>query len=928
MTDTERREAARQFINKWNGRGNEDQDSQLYWIDFLAGIVGMDNVTDRVSFEKKVFVNGHQKKIDVYIPETHTLIEQKSYGKALDKKITNSGDIDLTPYEQAKRYNDNLQYDERARWIVTSNFAEIWIYDMNKPVPEKDPVKIMLTELQTKFSLFDFMADKEKNKLSQEMQISIKAGDFVGLIYDALLKQYINPNSAETMKSLNMLCVRLVFCLYAEDAHIFGNSGRMFHDYMDSFETKDMRKALIELFKILDTPEDKRDPYDKSALSEFPYVNGGLFEKEDIEIPNFTEEIRDILLSKASEGFDWSMISPTIFGAVFESTLNPETRRSGGMHYTSIENIHKVIDPLFLDELKQELKEIKQIQVIKTRNSKLKAYQDKLSKLTWLDPACGSGNFLTETYLSIRTLENDVINTLKGGQMAFVDDPSSVIKVSISQFYGIEINDFAVTVAKTALWIAESQMMKKTEDILLMQLNFLPLKTNANIIEGNALRIDWDTVVPKSNLNYIMGNPPFIGHQYRSKEQTNDMKIAFWDLEKFGKLDYVASWYNKSLDLIKNTKIKCSFVSTNSIVQGESVSLLWRLLFDKGLEIQFAYPPFIWDSEANEKAKVHCVIVGFTAEHTDEDKTLIKESSVTKCKHINGYLMDAPDIYIESRGLPLNVNMPIMSKGSQPTDGGNLILSAEERNEMISKYPNTDSFIKRYISADDYINNKTRYCLWLKDVSPAQYKGISLIKTRLEAIVELRKKSPTASVQRDANTPALFTQIRQPNATYIAMPEVSSSRRRYIPFGFISPDIIASNMLYLIPDANLYLFGVMNSNVHMAWVRVVSGRLKSDYRYTPAVYNNFPWPSPTEEQKRKIEQTAQGILDVRELYHDSSLADLYDPLTMPPELHKAHTANDKAVMAAYGFLGKNMSEADCVAELMKMYQRLTEEKKG
>ena len=409
-------------------------------------------------------------------------------------------------------------------------------------------------DIQIKYSLFEFLINKKQQKISQEMEVSIEAGKFVGLIYDALLKQYINPESEESLKSLNMLCVRLVFCLYAEDAHIFGDSGHMFHDYLDSFETKDMRKALIELFKILDTPEEKRDPYDDSLLSQFPYVNGGLFADEDIEIPRFTEEIRDILLAKASEGFDWSMISPTIFGAVFESTLNPETRRSGGMHYTSIENIHKVIDPLFLDDLKDELKEIKEIQVANTKKHKLKAYQEKLATLKWLDPACGSGNFLTETYISIRRLENDVIKTLKGGQMELITgEEFSPIKVSIDQFYGIEINDFAVTVAKTALWIAESQMMKETEDILLQQLTFLPLSTNAYIHEGNALRMDWEEVIPKDKLNYIMGNPPFHGFTFMTDSQKNDMETLFPGVKN---LDYVCGWYKKASDYIRNTIIE------------------------------------------------------------------------------------------------------------------------------------------------------------------------------------------------------------------------------------------------------------------------------------------------------------------------------------------------------------------------------------
>ena len=630
-----------------------------------------------------------------------------------------------------------------------------------------------------------------------------------------------------------------------------------------------------------------------------------------------------MLLTKASDDFDWSEISPTIFGAVFESTLNPETRRSGGMHYTSIENIHKVIDPLFLNELREEFQTICAITVVRERKKKLNAFQNKLASLSWLDPACGSGNFLTETYLSVRKLENEVIMELTGGQIMLGEmiDP---IQVSIGQFYGIEINDFAVTVAKTALWIAESQMMKATEEILHKELDFLPLKTNANIVEGNALRLDWESVVPKDRLNYIMGNPPFVGHQYRTKAQTDDLDLVCSAIQKNGKLDYVCGWYVRATEYMRGTSIRTAFVSTNSISQGESVAILWKPLFDQGVIIEFAYQSFVWTSEAKNKAAVHCVIVGFTLGASKRQKIIYANGRENRVSHINGYLVDAPDVFIKARGKPLNLSMPLMSKGSQPTDGGNLIFSLHQYNEITVEYPATKKLLKRYISADDYINNKTRYCLWLKGISPSEYRSIPTIMQRLEKVTECRLNSPTESVKRDASIPMLFTQVRQPESTYLAMPEVSSSRRRYIPFGYMSKDVIGSNMLYLIPDATLYLFGVMTSNVHMAWMRVVGGRLKSDYRYTPAVYNNFPWPTPTDEQKARIEQTAQGILDARALYPDSSLADLYDELTMPPELRTAHQKNDRAVMAAYGFPVKGFTESDCVAELMRRYQGLVE----
>ncbi len=940
MTDTERREAARQFYNKWVNKGREDEDDRSYWIDFLQDVMGIDHVTDRIDFQKKVVgPDGNTKRIDAYIPETRVLIEQKSLG--IDLAKPQQGHNGMTPYEQAKMYDNSLPVSEKAKWIILSNFAEIWVYDMDTRVPE--PKKIMLSEIPNKYSLFEFLTDSKQVKISEEMEVSVKAGEFVGLIYDALLKQYIDPTNEQSLKSLNMLCVRLVFCLYAEDAHIFHNTnGHIFHDYMEQFETKDMRRALIDLFKILDTPADKRDPYDNSMLAQFPYVNGGLFAEEDIEIPNFTEEIRDILLANASEGFDWSKISPTIFGAVFESTLNPETRRSGGMHYTSIENIHKVIDPLFLDNLTSELNEIKVIQVSKTRTDRLRAYQDKIAALKWLDPACGSGNFLTETYLSVRRLENQVIYELAAaergavaGQISF-GDVTNPIKVSIQQFYGIEINDFAVTVAKTALWIAESQMLKETEDIIHMSLDFLPLKTNAYIVEGNALRIDWEDVIPKNELNYIMGNPPFVGYSLQSKEQKEDILSVYVDEEgktykTAGKIDYVAGWYYKAAQLMYDNKtIKTALVSTNSITQGEQVAAIWKPLYERfGIEIYFAYRTFIWDSEASIKAHVHCVIIGFRCnqniEIKDADHRIYDGNSRMHANNINAYLFDADNIFVESRSTSI-CDSPDMCKGFQATDNGYLILDQSEKNELLAKEPSSEKWIRQYSMGVEFINNIPRYCLWLKDITPSELRNTNEIKRRVAMCKEWRENAtPTGDAFKLKDIPHLFRPCKQfKDSEYIAIPLVSSSNRRYMPMAYITTGMIPGNNLFCVFDASLYHFGVLMSNVHMAWIRAVGGFLKSDWRYSKdIVYNNFPWPVPTDEQKDKIEQTAQGILDARALYPDSSLADLYDPLTMPPELQKAHQANDKAVMQAYGFSVKDMSEADCVAALMKMYQELT-----
>ena len=823
----------------------------------------------------------------------------------------------LTPYQQARRYAGYLPFNQTPRWIVVCNFEAFEIHDMN--FPNGEPEVTPLADLEKEVHRLQFLVDTGNTTIQKEMEVSLQAGELVGVLYDAILKQYKDPSSPDTLKSLNALCVRLVFCLYAEDAGIFGGRNK-FHDYLEQHRAED-RRALISLFQVLDQKPEERDPYLDEDLASFLYVNGGLFADENIEIPRLGEAVIDLILVQASAGFDWSVISPTIFGAVFESTLNPETRRSGGMHYTSIENIHKVIDPLFLNDLKRELAEIKEITVEKTRTAKLRDYQTKLASLTFLDPACGSGNFLTESYLSLRRLENEVLSLLFKDQI--VMGMLNPIQVSIHQFYGIEINDFAATVAKTALWIAESQMMKETEDVVHMSLDFLPLKTYANITEGNALRLDWETVIPKANLNYIMGNPPFVGYTYQTLEQKQDLDAVLSGIGK--NLDYVSGWYFKASQFIVGTDIRVAFVSTNSITQGEQVSVIWKPLFDKyGIHIDFACRTFRWDSEASIKAHVHCVIVGFsTASNLSKPYIYIGDREHTS-ENINAYLIDAPNIFIARRNKPL-CDVPSICKGSQPTDGGNLILSAEDREQIISRHPEADEFIKLFLGSAEFINKKARYCLWLKDANPTVLRKIPEILERVQSVREFRLNSKKAATRKQADSPTLFTEIRQPITNFVVIPEVSSQTRKYVPIGFLHPDVICSNKLQLIPGATMFHFGVLTSNVHMAWMRVVCGRLKSDYDYSGnIVYNNFPWPTPTEEQKAKIGRTAQAILDARALYPDSSLADLYDEVTMPPELRKAHQENDKAVMRAYGFDIKTTTETSCVAELMRRYQELVE----
>ena len=885
----------------------------------------MSDVTDRVTFEKKVKgTDGHTKRIDAYIPETHVLIEQKSKGIALDK--AQAGHDGMTPYEQAKYYDNCLGVDEKANWIITSNFQEIWIYNMHEQQPV--PTKVALSELQDKYKLFDFMVRKDVKQISHEVEVSMKAGEIVGLIYDALLKQYRDPEDPESLRSLNILCVRIVFCLYAEDAGLFG-SHTMFHDYLEKFPAHQMRKALIDLFRVLDEKPEDRDPYladDDPELAAFPYVNGGLFADERIEIPPITEETRDLILVNANENFDWAQISPTIFGAVFESTLNKETRRSGGMHYTSLENIHKVIDPLFLDDLKTELEEIRDIKVANTKRKRLLEYQDKLASLQFLDPAAGSGNFLTETYLSLRRLENEVLIELRGGQIVMGDvlDP---IKVSISQFHGIEINDFAVSVAKTALWIAESQMMQRTAEIVSMQMDFLPLKTNANIVEGNALRMDWNDVIPAKDLNYIMGNPPFVGARIMSSEQKADVQNIFEGWKNIGNLDYVACWYKKAADLITGSEIRVALVSTNSISQGEAVGNLWAPLFERGVHIDFAYRTFQWDSEAKIKAHVHCVIVGFSTVNGKFKKRIFSESGeCTVVTNINGYLIDAPNVCVASQNTPL-CDIPKIGIGNKPIDGGFYLFTKNEMQDFILKEPKSESYFRPWYGSREFINRDPRYCLWLGDCTPGELRKMPECLKRIEAVRNFRLSSKSTGTVKLADKPTHFHVENMPGTSYIIIPKVSSERRRYVPMGLMTPNELCSDLVFLVPNATIYHFGILESNVHMSWMRVVCGRLKSDYRYSKdIVYNNFPWPTPTDAQREKIEKTAQGILDARDLYPDSSLADLYDPLTMPPELRKAHQANDLAVMRAYGF-DTSVSEADCVAELMKMYQKLVEDEK-
>ncbi len=919
-TEKQQKAAAMEFAERWAGKGYEKGESQRFWLDLLENVYGVEKPTEFVRFEEQVQLD-NTSFIDVMIPSTRTMIEMKSLGKDLRKPILQSDGRKLSPFQQAQRYILGLPVSQHPKWIVTCNFAEFDVYNMENPKGE--PQRILLRDLGTDYYRLQFLVDEGSDHLKKEMEVSMKAGEIVGRLYDALVKQY-DRDDPMSSRYLNILCVRLVFCLYAEDAGVFGRRD-MFHDYMAHYETEDMRMALIRLFEELNTPPEKRSKYDKPMLAAFPYTNGGLF-AEEIDIPQFTDEIRSTLLLHASMDFDWSQISPTIFGGVFESTLNPETRRNGGMHYTSIENIHKVIDPLFLNDLRREFQETKAEPVQKARVRKLHAFQDKLASLTFFDPACGSGNFLTESYISLRRLENEVIKAIYSIEpLSAFDNP---IKVSINQFYGIEINDFAVTVATTALWISESQMMAETERIVHHDIDFLPLKSYANIHEGNALRTDWHEVCP--NPDYIIGNPPFVGASMMSKQQKKEITELFPKNRMAGVLDYVSGWYVKAAQMVQGTNIHCAFVSTNSICQGEQVAALWKPLKEHfGIHIDFAYRTFRWDSEANLKAHVHCVIVGFSCTDSKRERTIFDNGQQIKADNINAYLIDAPDIYVSRRSKPL-CDVPLCTRGNQPTDGGNLIVEEKDIDDFINKEPNSKKFIKRLIGATEFINNKKRYCLWLVDATPAELRSMPLVMERINKVKEMRLESSFGPTRELANVPYRFRETWNPD-TYIVIPRVSSERRRYVPMGFLDKSIIPTDSVIIIPSATLYHFGVLESNVHMAWMRVVCGRLEMRYRYSKdVVYNNFPWPFslPAGEGRGEanIAQTAQAILDVRAKYPDSSLADLYDPATMPYDLLEAHRKNDRAVMQAYGFSTK-MTESECVARLFEMYARMTEEEK-
>jgi len=900
--------AIKNFVTTWKSRGYEKGETQKFWLTFLRDVLQIDKPENYVEFEVAVKLE-HTNFIDAFFPDSKVIVEQKSLQKNLSDKILQSDKNFLTPYEQAQRYGTGLPYSMRPRWIIVCNFQEFLIYDMELMT---EPTKILLEDLSKNFHAFDFLIDKTKNKIRLELELSLKAGEIVGKIYNALRKNYLQPDDEKSLQSLNKLCVRLVFCLYAESAGIFGKH-KIFRDFLNFFPPQFLRHNLQRLFEILNTPEENREPYLEDVFKNFPYVNGNLF-ADKIEIPNFDDDLKNLLLEEAAN-FDWSGISPTIFGAVFESTLNPMTRRSGGMHYTSIENIRKVIDNLFLNDLQAEFAKIKRA----TRNRKklLLDFQEKISQLKFFDPACGSGNFLTESFISLRRLENKILEELLQEKILLgeLDNP---VKVSIQQFFGIELNDFACSVSQSALWIAELQMAIETQNIIHRDLNFLPLKNFANIFEGNALTLDWQKVCPQPN--FIFGNPPFVGKTFQTREQKADIKKFF----KNSSVDYVACWFKKAADFIQNTKIEVAFVSTNSITQGEQVATVFENL---PVTINFAYRTFRWDSESNEKAHVHCVIIAFANFHRNK-KFIFDVDKKILAQNINGYLQDAPQFFLHKRIFPLQNFIPKMIFGNMANDGGNLILSEDEKNTLLKNFPTAKKFVKTFLGAEEFLHNKKRYCLWLVDASPSDIKKIPPIYERIKKIKILREKSSRDATKKLADAPHLFGEIRQPTTNFILIPRHSSENRHYIPIGFLNENIIASDANLIVPNADLFLFGILQSSVHMIWTKTFCGRLKSDFRYSAAlIYNNFPFPEVDKIQREKISATAEKILQVRKKYSDSTLAQLYDPTLMPKDLRDAHKKNDLAVIETYGF-NKKLSETQIAAELikfaelLKLYQKL------
>ncbi|MBE6507350.1 MAG: class I SAM-dependent DNA methyltransferase [Methanocorpusculum parvum] len=897
------------FSRKWRDAGDEKSEAQSF-LNAFFDVFGFDRKL-LATFENRVPLGGGSTGFIDLLWKGKLLVEMKSRGKNLDMA-----------FSQAKNYVERLPERERPIFVMVCDFAKIRLYDLTKGIGADEYHEFEVSSLSRNIHHFAKILDFDDvvpDRGDFDEKVNVKAATMMAHLHESMESMVFSSHE------LQVYLVRILFCLFAEDAGIFEKFS--FENYVKASREDggDLAGRLSALFEVLDMPVDKRPAGMPDELRGFPYVNGKLF-SETLHTAYLNDKVRTEILKCCN--FDWDYISPAVFGAMFQGVMNPEERREAGAHYTSEENILKVIKPLFLDNLWAEFGRVKHSQTA------LERFHDMLSSLKFLDPACGCGNFLIIAYRELRKLEFEVIKILhpvKKGQ--FLLDCGDYAKVNVNQFYGIEYEEFPSQIAQVGMWLLDHQWNRILSEYYGFPFTRLPLTKSATIIHGNALRTDWEELVPRSELSYIMGNPPFIGYSLQSDEQKEDMLSTYVD-EKgkvcrgAGKIDYVSAWYYKAAKYMQGTRIRTAFVSTNSITQGEQVAFIWKPLYEMfGATINFGYRTFKWSNEAKGKAAVHCVIIGFdTIGDINTLRFIFDEKGIKHvAQNISPYLLDTPTVFVESRTKPL-CDVPLMLSGSKPADGGHLILSEEEYQEFVDREPQALKYIKKFSMGNEFINNINRYCLWLVDCSPAELRKMPLVMERVKGVREFREASKKAATRKKANTPTLFDDVRCSSENFVVIPKVSSEAREYVPIGFLTPDTIAGDKLFVIRGVSLYHFGVLTSNIHMAWMRVVCGRLEMRYSYSnTVVYNNFPFPTPTEEQKSAIEKTAQGILDARALYPDSSLADLYDPLTMPPELRKAHEANDKAVEKAYG--RKFADEGEIVAYLMQEYQRLVSEKK-
>lgn len=917
--------AATEFVTRWQNKGKERSDAQAFWLDLLGSVYGIEHPASFCRFEERTAVNG---LIDVMIPEAKVLVEQKSVGVDLDTPAVRQGRR-VTPYQQAKFYADSLPNTERPDRIIVCNFKEFRIHDLNSTRPEKEYISIQLADLPDQVALFNFLVDPGSSRRAKEEQVSIKAGNLIGKLHAGLIDRLDYTLDNEGRHNLSVLCVRIVFCLFAEDSGIFEKDS--FGAYIDQFEPEYVNVGLDKLFEVLNTPAGPKRKNLGDTLSAFPYVNGGLFAGE-VDIPTFDEPLKRLLVDELSLGMNWSTISPTIFGAVFEATLNPSIRHERGMHFTSLQNIHRVIDPLFLNKLTSELEEIltNSARSKGSRTQRLNNFRKRLSKLQFLDPAAGSGNFLTESYICLRRLENRVLAVLKEDQtwMEFTSD-NDLVLISLEQFHGIEINDFAVQVARTALWIAEIQADSETRFIADRVVDSLPLTTSANIHLGNALTEDWNDVIPSSSCNYIFGNPPFLGARNQSREQKQEIQDIFAESKHAGNLDYVAGWFLKAAGYLSSPNQSVAFVATSSICQGEQVATVWEPIFKRRCSIDFAHDSFRWRTESNDAAHVFCVIVGFSRRRNKEAILFHhpkpdSEEIVSTVSRLNPYLVDGPNVYIWNRRQGPLFDVPKMGIGSQPIDNGNYLFDADGLAHFLDLEPAASDYVFEWLGAKEFISGDSRWVLDLCNIESSALLGMPFCLKRVEAVREFRLRSKRSQTRKAASTPqCLGTYIpRKGNAVII--PEVSSEAREYVPMGFVGPEVRCSNTVRLIPDATLYHFGILQSSTHNAWIRSVGGKLEGRIRYSAGVvYNNFPWPEVSQDVKEAISERSRDVLAARKSYSDHPLSVLYNPSVsfLFPRLWEAHRQLDIAVLDAYG-LRPALSEPEITAALMLLYAEL------